>query len=330
MISQDHSEQNFLFIAKKYGIPILKYTIYALVLYFIYNKLDGSISKIDHYKDFETGWLILALITFSTHSIWNGLNWHHMITSMSEKVNWMGQIEVYLKSFLLRYIPGNVVGIMARGTYNREYGVPMVKSLWGWFFENVVYLMLGILIGLPSVFAIGLNQNQSNILLGLALCGGIFVVIKNDFIKVIFEKTLLKKVPERSQEIFRQLEIPLYNRIVLTLGYLVSWGIYSLSFVFVIKGVGLELTNSEYLKAISINSMSWAVGYLSVITPSGAGVRESTMITLLTKGIGISDSISVIIAILSRVIFMIAELVGIALFYLFKLVYTLYLRYNTL
>lgn len=302
---------------KKYSITVLKYIIYASVVYFIYNKLNGSLSAIEEIGDIKWGWLIASIGLFSLHSIWNGFNWHYLIVSSDEKVTRMSQMEVYLKSYILRYVPGNIVGILSRATYNKPYGVPMVKSLWGWFFENIVYLALGILIGAYSILVLQFNLAESSILLGLALIIASVVIFKNDWLRFVFNKFLVPKLPKGASEEFKALDVPLRNRLILTIRYLGAWVIYSVSFIFVMKAFGV---NDHYLLAISANAMAWSIGYLTLITPSGTGVRESAMIYLLTAGIGLGNETSVIIAVFARVVTIIGELVGFVTFYIYKII----------
>lgn len=297
-------------------IRVLKYTIYAAVIYFVYDKLDGNLSQIRSFDEINWFWVWISILIFAFHSIWNGFNWHYMIQATGENVTKISQMEVYLKSYILRYIPGNVVGILSRGTYNKEYGVPMVKSLWGWFIENIIYLMLGIILGMYATLSLGLTPTQSTGLIAFAVFAGLLVIVKNDLLKLIFEKTLLKKLPEHSQKTFKGLSLSLENSLILTARYMIGWMIYSASFVAIMKA--LDIDPSNYLIGISVNSMSWAIGYLSIITPSGTGVRESAMILLFTEGVGLANETSVIIALISRVVFIIGEVVGFLGFYLVR------------
>ncbi|WKZ31029.1 MAG: lysylphosphatidylglycerol synthase transmembrane domain-containing protein [Candidatus Dojkabacteria bacterium] len=320
------NEKPSKFNSKKILFKSLELAIYALVIWFIYDKLGGSLARIDVWSEINYGLLILAVFVYMGHTFWNALNWHYMIKASGEDVTVISQVEVYLKSYLLRYVPGNIVGILARAIYNKQYNVPMAKSLWGWFWENIVYLALGLLLGSIALFSVGqdifdrleIGSEPDLLFQGLIVAVFVltlFVILDNRVLKSLFNKFLLPKLSEKSRREFQLLDISMKDRLILLLRYAIAWGIYSISFYFILKAVGVE---SNYVAAISANAMAWALGYMSVITPSGAGVRETVMIFLLTASVGLSGSASVIIAVLARIVFISGEVLGFLAFFVTK------------
>lgn len=306
---------------------IIQYVIYIGVAYFIYTKVADE-ENLNQLKQFtKTGsinyWLLaLSVLVFSLHSLFNGLNWHYMLTqskwdkSKSGKLSLIGQIEVYLKSYLLRYIPGNVVGILSRAIYNKEYKVPMAMSLWGWFLENVTYLAVGVIVGIFVLPFVEATQFVPMWLIIIAAILGLVVILANDWLKNIFNKFLVPKLPADVRDEFVSLDLSLKSRMTLTSRYLISWGIYSLSYILASLAIGIPF--SPLL--ISINALAWSVGYLSLVTPSGGFVREGTMIYLLTGALGIDGAVAVVLSIVARMVFIAGELLALALFYGYKLI----------
>jgi len=307
----------------KYIKKIFQLVIYIAVGYFIFNKLSQNWDKIHDLNNINYWGIAGAILIFSFHSLFNGLNWHYMITksewdkSTASKITKLGQMEVYLKSYLLRYIPGNVVGILSRAIYNKEYKVPMILSLWGWFLENITYLAVGLIIGL---FAIPFLDATSIIpiwMVVIAALIGLVIILMNDWLKILFNKFLVPKLPKNVQSEFVSLDLPLKNRLVLTGRYFISWMIYSASFLLLV--VSLGITPSVLL--IAINALAWSVGYLTFITPSGTGVRESAMVYLLVGVLTYGEGVSALISIIARIVFILGELLSFVFFYLFKLIY---------
>ncbi|MCA9374967.1 flippase-like domain-containing protein [Candidatus Dojkabacteria bacterium] len=295
----------------KIGKKALEYGVYIAVAIFIYTKLNGNIRELEEIDDVDIGLMVLSLWIFSLHSIWNGFNWHYLIRQSGEKVEISGQMKVYLKSYILRYIPGNVVGIMSRGVYNKQYKVPMVKSLWGWFFENIVYLMWGILIGGYFLITSGFSIAQISALVIASLIIGSVVLLRNEWFTFLFNKVVLPKLPPEAKSEFKSLNVSFSSRIQLFGRYLVSWIIYSVSFLILAMAFGVDVSKN-WLLLVSANALSWSIGYLSLVTPSGTGVRESVMITALSGGAGLSNEIAVIISIAARIVFIVGELLGFA------------------
>jgi glycosyltransferase 2 family protein len=308
----------------KYFKKLLQLGIYIAVGYFIYTQLTENWGKIADLKDISYLGIAASILIFSFHSIFNGLNWHYMITQSdwdkteAGEITKMGQMEVYLKSYILRYVPGNVVGILSRAIYNKKYKVPMVLSLWGWFLENITYLAVGLIIGLFVAPFLDITSQIPIWMLIISAFIGLAIILMNDWLKIIFNKFLVPKLPESVRAEFVSLDLPLQQRLILTGRYFISWIIYSLSFIILVTSLGL----TPSLLLISINAMAWSIGYLSFITPSGTGIREGVMSFLLIGGLAYDGGISTLITILARIVSITGELLSFGFFYLYKLIYT--------
>lgn len=299
-------------IAKK----LLEILVYIAVAYFLYTKLAGNFDKLSEIEVVDIPLLVASILVFSMHSVFNGLNWNYMLRSGGHETKLPQQMDVYLRSYILRYIPGNVVGILSRAIYNREHKVPMIASLWGWFLENITYLVLGLVIGAFVIPQIELTNFVPQWVVIVAIAIGIFMIVANDWLKILFNKLLVPRLPKEAQEEFVSLDIPLKNRLILTVRYFVSWAIYSVSFILLSMSLGLEFN----LLLIPINALAWSLGYLSLVTPSGSGVREGVMVYLLTNALAVDGTLAVVVSIVARIVFIVGELLSFGAFYIYKLV----------
>lgn len=310
---------------------ILQILIYFAVFYFIYDRLveadfvqfeEGKVVVLKGFTFFNPKWLYIAIGVYSLHSLWNAVTWFKMMKLSGEKVNLLEQMNVYLKSDILRYIPGNVVGILSRGVYNKEYGVKMAKSLWGWFLENVIYLVLGIIIGSYVITMLDIEPFYVYLTVTVAVVGGIFGILKIDWLEFIFGKIVAKKLPEGEKVEDHTLKIDFLGRIILITRYTVSWLITLISFILVVYAVdGFDASNLFVLA--SIYAMARSIGYLAIITPTGGGIREAVIFQLLTMVNGYSAAIATVIAIITRVIFILGELLSYVIFYTYYMFYKL-------
>lgn len=317
-------------VAKEKKFPMLKilkklltYIIYAAVAYFIFKGLRGNIESIPSLSDIRWHWLILSLIVFSFHSIYNALIWYYIMTSSGEKVELLPQMEVYLKSYALRYIPGNVVGVLSRATLNRPYGVSMLKSLWGWFLENSIYLFLGCVIGLPVIFRYSTDLYLQIFLIIVAIIGGILIIFKLDLVEKIFLKLVSLKFADKVKDRRDVLGLSLKQRLIIMVMYIFAWVIYSASFILTVMSV-VDVDLKDIVVLSSTNAIAWSLGYLAVITPSGGGIRELVMNNALVRVLSYNAGIAIAIVAIARTIFIVAELLGYALFVIFKYLYNLW------
>jgi hypothetical protein len=314
---------------KKVLKVLIQIIIYAAVGYLIYDKLNGNLGSLAQYKVHSYPVLIVAVFLYSFNSVLNGINWHRLMELVGERLSLSGQMDVYLRSYLLRYIPGNVVGILSRGVFNKKYGVSTVTSLWGWFLENIIYLLWAIVFGsyiiiknitqlLPQIdFSDRVQVVTVSVLAFLILsCVAIALVslIKLDVLEKIFRRFLLPQLPIRNRSGYKKIAITKWGRLEIFLRYGISWLIPSVCFLLVVYGlIGLPIDRPFEL--ISANALAYALGYIVIVTPSGGGVREAVLIYALSTINGFSPSDSVIIAIATRVVYIFGELLTLAMFY---------------
>lgn len=300
---------------KKYIKKIIQWLIYLAVGYFVFQKLNGQISDLWGFDFARPWWLLIAIAFYTLHSFWNALNWHRIMELSGEDLPLIGQMDVYLRSYLLRYIPGNVVGILARGYFNQPNGVKMAKSLWGWFFENVVYLVVGSVIGSYLLFVLDIDLIYATAAVIFIILGALFGIFKLEWLEIIFEKLLMPRLPKEEQVKDHTLNLGVQARGTMVLRYFFSWTITSIAYLMVAYAI-TDLTGTDIPVLVAIYAAAWSVGYASFITPSGGGVREAVMLELLSLYNGFDVTIAVVIMIASRVVFIIGELLAIAVFYL--------------
>jgi glycosyltransferase involved in cell wall biosynthesis len=294
------------FDSKKVLKTVLQLIVYSAVIYFIYDRLNGHLVELQDFTFANAKWLLVALGVYSLHSLINAHTWFKMMELSGEKVNVLEQMTVYLKSDVLRYIPGNVVGILARAIYNKEYKVSMAKSLWGWFFENVAYLVIGILIGSYAISILPIDPVYVYMVIGAAVVGGLFGILKIDWLEWVFNKIVVKRLPKEERGKNHTLNIDLTGRFVIILRYLLTWIVTAGTFIIVVYAVDGLRTTDLFLIA-SIYAMARSIGYLAIITPTGGGIRELVIIQLLSMVSGYTFAAATVIAIVTRVVFILAE-----------------------
>ncbi len=71
-------------------------------------------------------------------------------------------------------------------------------------------------------------------------------------------------------------------------GYVVIWGFYGAGMLWLARGLGMDLR----FGAITVSfAASYLAGYLAIVAPAGIGVRESTLVFLLTPHLGPEASV---------------------------------------
>lgn len=314
--------------SKKVIKTILQILLYTTVVYFIIQRVNSTDNVWENIFNVDTFYAIASVIVFSVQTLFNAYLWHYLMKASGENVTVNGQVDVYLKSYLLRYIPGNVVGILSRGEFNRKHGVSRIKSLWGWFFENITYLAIGASIAtyfiLKNIANIALVANDYTSRIDLVAVSAIaFLVViivaslllmfKSNAMWNIFNEIIVKKILKKNLGKTVDVRLDNKSRLMIVLGYLISWILYSVSFM--LLAFAVVPSSLDYPLAIaSINALAWTIGYVFIITPSGTGVREAVFLSLLPMVSVISPANSALIAIGMRLVTVLGEVGAFILF----------------
>lgn len=88
-------------------------------------------------------------------------------------------------------------------------------------------------------------------------------------------------------------------------GYLLLWGLLGIAFFLFIKSL-YPVEVSQLIVVIGIYAVAWSIGFLSLVTPSGLGVREGILSLLLTTVL--PPATATLVALLSRLWTLSAEL----------------------
>lgn len=308
------------FNKKKIIKTILQVVIYSSVLLFMYFTLKDNLESVKHYKIDNIWLLVLSVPVFGISIFINSLAWHLMMKFSDKKIPIEKSIDTYISSYIVRYIPGNVWAIAARAYNNKENGVKMIKSMWGWFIENLSYLTVGMIFSLLVISRFLAGKSQYFWLILIMIPVALFVVLRYEIFTDFFEKVIKKKLPEKIRKETGFLDLSTKQRVVLLLIYSISWIFYSINFLMVSHAVvGIELSQVPVL--VGANALAWSIGYMSIVTPSGAGVRESILMLILNGQIGIPKLDTVVITILARVTFIFGDLFIFAVFKLYKIIF---------
>jgi len=240
-----------------------------------------------------------------------------------EKMSIPQNIDVYINSYITRYIPGKVWAIAFRAILNKKYNVKMLKSAWGWFVENLGYLLISCFFSIFVLIRLADSELALITLIPVVLIVGILVFLNYEKLGFVFDKFIVKKLPSKYANETGVLELSIRHKLIILLLYVISWTIYSLQFFLVANSLtGIEVR--EVLFLAGINALAYAVGYLFIIMPSGSGIREGTMVASLNFLNIVSGVESLIIALGARLTVVLGELI----FWLGFKVYYLLLKRN--
>ncbi len=191
----------------------------------------------------------------------------------------------YAKANLIRYIPGNILGLGARILFANRLGVPKTAGSLSIAIEGLFLLLTT---GVLSF-------------LYLAPWFTPFAAVGGLAIALLFARNFRPRQPVPSPRRAVALTF-LYFGYGLGLGL----GLFALA-----RGINADL---GVLNAIGLFSLAWFLGYASLLTPSGLGVREGTIVLFLGPALGIPTA--TFLAIGSRLAIIVSEVLVSGLYWI--------------
>ena len=215
-----------------------------------------------------------------------------------------------LKSFVLagfgRYIPGKIWAFGGRIVIlKNDLNINEFITTNALIVDTIFMLLASLLTGLPFLISFNTQIKPWYIILLIALS---LILVNPKSFKIYFK--IYKKIFKKAT-LKEEINIKWGKLFIVFLPYFISWIIYAIAFGFFVISFGME--KSKLFLYSTIYPISWFVGFISIFSPAGIGVREGTMILLLTKLL--PKKIAISLSVLSRVWTLIGEL-SFALFYL--------------
>lgn len=240
--------------------------------------------------------LAVGLICMTVSFVWLAWCWYRMAKLGGFKPGAREAIRIYTRTALIRYIPGSVFGLAAKALMMRRWGIQPQQALYLMAYESGVLLWSGMV----TFFFVSWVIPETEVvrwLIGI-LC---LVVAPFLFYPLRFVKVLHWIRPTLSVSI-----VPDQSRMMTITTYLGYWVLAGTSFAFLITAAGDDMSY-HLVQSIGIFALSWVIGFLVLITPSGVGIREWCMVLLLQQSIPIATAITV--AFVARIIFIFGELI---------------------
>jgi hypothetical protein len=188
-------------------------------------------------------------------------------------------VRIWFVSNLGRYVPGKVWQIGAMGVMTHKEGVSAVAATSSSIMVNLVNIVSGCLL----VFATGAGLLDEAAPAGKVMAVVLVVLAVGGLFSV---PTIVTWLGRRAEKISgRPLTFPasLTPRVVALgmVGTTLAWLLYGIAFQLFAQGVLGEAARGSSADYIAAYTVSYLVGYLTLIAPGGLGVREAMLVIAL-------------------------------------------------
>jgi len=290
-------------------------------LFFLLKALKDNWLGVSAIRINITGWLILGTatgVTLLAH-IWAGWIWTWVLRELNQTVSSPEFIQVYLKTNIAKYLPGNVWHYYGRIMAAKNANIPTSIATLSVLLEPLLMLAaaLIIIVLFASQIVVSINNWKINLimlqLLGLIIVLGILHPrFLNPAIQLLDRWKNKKSHPEN-----QLIDSFIINRYPVKplLGEIVFLGLRGAGFILTMLAIN-SLTWQQIPLLFGTFSCAWVMGLVIPGAPGGLGVFETIAILLLQYHFPAALVISAIA--LYRLVSILAETTGAAIAWLFE------------
>ena len=275
------------FVDKRKILKSVIYLFIGLIFVWIFMRIMSDADKIDwqnlhiKYIPLSASIVILAAAYLIRSAVWT-----YMLRFFGGDVSMRQGMKVFLLTQAGRYIPGKIWQFAGAGFLGKRFGISADVSVTTTFiavlFNQTVGLILSILL-LRSVFV-----GQFSIYIGgiaLLICALAFLA------SPLFPKCInwaAKLIGKKTNIAIKKM--PLQVVVLFLLAYVLIWGMFGIGFVLLAKSFFPNTDNLLFLNATGALAAACVLGFFSILTPSGLGVRELVLAFALTPFIGKAEA----------------------------------------
>lgn len=284
------------------------------ILFFLIKQFVGLLDDLEVKSvSFQPFWLIASfglLLGYRTLLVYP---WQTLYCSASQREKSLQASWTLCQLAQLgKYLPGKVGQFMGLIALSRTLGLSQTEVVVSTLQALAIQCALGFCIGVPVMLSPSARHFLHNwgdifrrnvlIFVGLAIViVGLGCVFLISFSKGMFVKKM-ENFPKSVRALFS-----VSGALRLFAVYILLWVYFGIAFLLFVKSLTPAIQLRHLLMVIGIYPLAWSIGFLSVVTPGGLGVREGVLSVLLT--LCLPPANATLIALLSRVWVMCAEIV---------------------
>lgn len=240
-------------------------------------------------------YVALSLVGFPLVVGWHGLVWSLTLPPQErEKLSMFQVLRIHSIYWLTRYIPGTAPTLVSKIVSGQQYGIPKRTLALASMYEQILQIFTALGVGIILSLTAWSLESSPTLLLSITLAGVIAIL-------VVLHPRVFYPVSNAALKLFKR--DPLAPESLLSYTKLLQLtGLYILgqlgngiAFFALVKAFA-PLENSLFIPFIGFYSLAGVIGVLTIFVPSGIGVREGILVTLLSQFVSIPEAITISVA----------------------------------
>ncbi len=258
------------------------------------------------------GWLLLSALLMLAAWALEIQIWRTLLRLLGAGLPWFAAMRIWFLSAVMRYIPGNVWQPLSMTLYAQKHAIRPETTLTSFVLYQVVLLLASMpLAGFYFLFTGNwgvLTQwvGDATIWLaaGILLPVAAFLLVPQWLVRIL--NWLLVKVGRETINA----QISRSTLFLLLIVCMINWLLWGATFAalsFGVAALGEGQAQALGVHLVLVYPIAYTIGFLSLITPSGIGVREGTLYLLLSPLL--AGSVVTVISLAMRVWTIAGELI---------------------
>jgi len=275
----------------------------VLALAFLGLLVRSQWSELRQYQwHIEPAWALTALVVLEAAWLFELDTWRFILAGLGGPLPFRRAAEIWFLSNIIRYIPGNVWQFLGMAEMAAADGISRVSTLTSIVLHQAISTAAGVALAAAYFAAAGDSVWVERLRPVLWLVPLGLLLLQPRLLEAIMNRVLrfFNRPPVRVTLTWGQVW-------VLVLRYMLVWLMLGLAFSALVRSL-FPVAWSDVPWLVVTWITAYTAGYLSMLTPSGLGVREGVMTLLLTQALPMS--VAVVVAIVARLWMVAGELLG--------------------
>jgi glycosyltransferase 2 family protein len=242
--------------------------------------------------------VLLAFVLGTGGLVCSLMVWREMLADLGSRLSIPEAWRIYFIGGLSKYVPGSIWPVLAQAELGADRGIPRSRSALSVLLCYAVMICTGAVVAAITLpFAKAASVAQYFWVLFLIPLGVVALSppVLNRMLRLVLR---LARQPELLQGVS-------YRGLARTVTWAIAgWACNGLM-IYVLMRQLAGVRQGTLLVSVGAYSLSWAVGFLAVFAPAGAGVREAVMAAVLHSQT--TTTIAITVALLSRALLIVAD-----------------------
>ena len=238
----------------------------------------------------------LLYLLYLGSAVWG---WQSIMNRLAQRLSFVEHLRIYSLTNLMRRIPAGLVwSTLGRVYAYQKQQIPARASAVGSFLEIVLAIVSGLPLAALAAYAFDFLSPEATIGLGAAAVGLELAVLHPAVLAKLF--SLVRHEPFRAELVYR-------DTLPWALIYTMVWLLGGVG-LFMVSRLFADLPLESLPQFVGAWVLSSLIAFLTLLSPSGLGVRELSITFLL--GLFLPDPLPLLIALAMRLIWTLYDLIA--------------------